>query len=174
MIPVLSLLPLHGLFGGAAVVLNHELAEHLPRRNKAPIEQGLHSFRELLFAVLFGGLAWFEWRGAFAWCVVALLVAGFLVSSIDTLLEDRTRKLLPLERSLHVLLLINFGAYAALLVPVLLEWQSMSTGLELIHYGFLTWALSALSALALAWCIRDGIACISLNRLSATPHILHQ
>jgi hypothetical protein len=174
MIPVLSLLLLHGLIGGADVVFNHELAEHLPQRNKARIEEGLHSLRELIFALLFGGLAWFEWRGAFAWGIAALLFSELLVSWIDTLLEDRIRTLSPCERSLHVLLFINFGAYVALLAPVLLEWQALPTGLSLVHHGFLTWALSALSALAFAWCIRDAFACITLNRLSATPHILHQ
>jgi hypothetical protein len=174
MIPVLILLIFHGLIGGADVIFNHELAEHLPHRNKARIEEGLHSLRELIFALLFGGLAWFEWHGVFAWCIAALLVAELLVSWIDTLLEDRVRRLSPLERSLHLLLFINFGAYTALLAPVLIEWQSLANGLHLVHHGFLTWVLSVLSALALAWSIRDAFACIALNRLSGTPHILHQ
>jgi membrane-bound metal-dependent hydrolase YbcI (DUF457 family) len=174
MIPVLSLLILHGVIGGVDVLVNHELAEKLPHRESARHEEILHSLRELLFALIFGGLALFEWRGSFAWCIVALLAGEFLVSLTDTLLEDKIRRLPPLERALHVLLFINFGAYVALFVPVLADWNAMSSALEPVHYGWRTWLLSGLSALALAWCIRDALASLSLNRISKSTHILRQ
>ena len=151
----LILLVFHGLLGGADVLVNHELRERLPSQLSARSEQALHSAREGVFSALFGGLAWLEWRGLLAWAVVALVLLEFCISLTDTLLEDRTRLLPALERSMHVVLLVNFGAYNALLAPVLLEWHALPTRFQFVHHGILSWLLTALSLAALTWCIRD-------------------
>jgi len=166
--PVLILLVFHGLLGGADVLINHELRERLPSRPSARPEQALHSARELVFAAIFGGLAWLEWGGLLAWALVALVLLEFSISLSDTLLEDRTRPLSALERTMHVVLLINFGAYNALLVPVLLEWQTLPTGFRLVHHGVLSWLLTAISLGALAWCVRDWASYKSLGKITRT------
>lgn len=162
--PVLILLVFHGILGGADVLFNHEFRERLPWRPSARPEQALHSARELVFAAIFGGLAWLEWRGMMIWALATLVLLEFSISLTDTLLEDRTRSLSALERTMHVVLLINFGAYNALLVPILLDWHALPTGFRVVHHGVLTWLLTALSLAAFAWCIRDGVSYVFLGK----------
>lgn len=166
--PVLCLLVVHGLLGGADVVLNHELREQLPSRLSARLEEALHSAREFIFAMLFGGLAWFEWHGMAVLGIVGLVLAEIAISLWDTLLEDRTRPLSRLERSLHVFLFINFGAYTALLAVVVKDWWSLPSALAATHYGLLTWLLSALSVLSMAWCLRDAASFFKLGHRART------
>jgi len=162
--PVLILLIFHGVLGGADVLINHEVRERLPSQLWARPEQALHSARELVFATIFAGLAWLEWGGMLVWALVALALLEFSISLTDTLLEDRTRPLSALERTMHVVLLINFGAYNALLVPVLLEWSTLPTGFRVVHHGLLTWMLTGLSLAALGWCLRDALSYVTLGK----------
>jgi hypothetical protein len=163
-IAVLSLLIFHGMLGGLDVLVNHELIEHLPSRIAARTEEALHSLRELLFALLFGGFAWFRWGGELVWCIVLLLLGELIVSLTDSLVEDDTRRLSAAERTMHVLLLINFGAYTSMSIPVLVHWYVMPTGLELAYYGWRTWVLTALAAASFAWCLRDAYSWAMLGR----------
>lgn len=161
---VLILLVFHGVLGGADVLINHEWRERLPARSSARPEQALHSAREFVFAVIFAGLAWVEWGGTLVWAMVAIVLLEFTISLTDTLLEDRIRPLSALERSMHVVLLVNFGAYNALLAQVLLEWHALPTGFRVVHHGVLSWLLTGLAILALAWCIRDGLSFRKLGK----------
>lgn len=163
---VLTLLVLHGLLGGLDVALNHELAERLPHRPGAATEEALHAAREALFAALFLGLAWFEWHGAAAWLVAAVIACEVTVSTWDSVLEDRTRRLPPLERVLHLALLINLGAYIALLAPHWLAWRALPTAVAPVSHGWQSLALTALGLAALAWCVRDAL---SSRRLRQAP-----
>jgi hypothetical protein len=167
-LPALYLLVLHGLLGGADVVLNHELREQLPSRLSARLEEALHSAREFIFSLLFGGLAWFEWHGVAVVGIVGLVVGEIVISLWDTLLEDRTRQLSHLERSLHVFLFVNFGAYTVLLVAVLREWWTLPSAVIATHYGLLTWLLSGLSLLSMAWSLRDAASFFRLRDRSRT------
>jgi hypothetical protein len=161
---VLSLLVFHGLLGGLDVLLNHELIEGLPLRRNARTEELLHSLRELVFGILFGSFAWLRWGGELVWGVAVLVALEFIISLSDTLLEDQIRPLSPLERTMHVMLFINFGAYTASLIPLLVHWYVMPTGFTFVYYGALSWALSLLSLAALAWSVRDGISHVALGR----------
>ncbi|HYD95842.1 MAG TPA: hypothetical protein VEC01_10995 [Noviherbaspirillum sp.] len=167
---VLILLVLHGLLGGADVLFNHEWRERLPSQVWARTEQALHSGRELVFALLFGSMAWLQFGGALAWTPVVLLLVEISISLRDTLLEDRTRPVSAVERTMHTLLFINFGAYSALLVPVLLEWRALPTGIAIEYRGILTWMLSALSLLALGWSVRDWLSYVLLGKREASQH----
>ena len=166
---VLSLLVLHGVLGGLDVLLNHELAERLPYRPGAGLEEALHAAREALFASLFIGLAWFEWHGAAAWCIVAIIAAELCVSTWDSVLEDRTRRLPTLERILHIALLINFGAYVTLLSPILVNWHAGPTAVFPVWNGWQTVVLTLLGLAAVAWCIRDARSSRKLPALPAHP-----
>lgn len=163
---VLTLLVLHGALGGLDVLFNHELAERLPHRQGAGMEEALHAAREALFAALFLGLAWFEWHGLAAWLVAAVIAGEVVVSTWDSVLEDRTRRLPALERVLHIALLINLGAYITLLVPHWLAWLAQQTAVVPVWHGWQTVALSALGLTAAAWSLRDGL---SSRRLRALP-----
>ena len=116
--------------------------------------------RELIFAVMFLALAWWEWHGLLAVAIILLLLAEFAVSTIDTIVELDTRILPVTERCAHVLLFVNFGILIALLGQALLTWGQQPTGLVATSYGALSWLLSILGALALGWSVRDAIAAL--------------
>jgi len=152
------LLVAHGVMGGIDTLLNHEFIEHLPRRPQARREIGLHSIREALYAVLFIGLGWFEWHGALALVLGAVLVVEIGVDAVDEWTENRTRVLPQNERVLHYILVLNLGAIVALLVPTLLAWHAAPTALVMHERGWVSWMLLALGASAAAWSVRDFVA----------------
>lgn len=152
------LLVAQGLMGGVDTLLNHEMIERLPYRSQARREIGLHSIREAIYATLFGGIAWFVWHGATAAAIAALLLAEVMVTVADEHVENRTRVLPQNERVLHVFLTLNLGLIIAVLVPVLVDWSSHTTTLVRTDHGWLSWVLSALSAAAAAWSLRDLLA----------------
>lgn len=157
--PFLFALLAHGVIGGSDVILNHEVIARLPARRSvgAIAEQRLHSARELAFALIFLALAWFEWRGTFAWIIVALMLAELCISTIDTVLEFDTRVLPVTERVMHVMLFVNFGIVLALLAPVLAAWMQQPDRLLRVNYGWASWLLSAMALLSLGWSVRDGL-----------------
>ena len=154
----------HGVLGAVDIVLNHELIARLPKRANAAREQQLHCTRELLFAAIFGGLAWREWHGQLAWCIAALFLAELLVSACDALVEGATRVLPPTERVVHVLLFVNLGVVMTLLGQTLIAWHRMPARLAATDYGWASWALSAMSVGSLCWAVRDGVSGIRLTR----------
>src|SRR5688572_29563405 len=106
---VFALLFSQVLLGGFDSLWHHEITEKLPSRRSARHELALHAAREAIYAVVFFGLAWYAWQGAWAWVLAALLLTEVAITIADFLVEDRTRKLPPLERVVHTLLAINFG-----------------------------------------------------------------
>lgn len=161
--PFLIALLAHGVIGGSDVILNHEVIARLPARRSAGPEQRLHSARELAFAMIFFSLAWYEWRGLFAWAIVALFLAELCISTIDTVLEFDTRVLPVTERVMHVMLFINFGIVLALLAPALLGWMQLPDGVVPVDHGWASWVLSAMSAVSLGWSVRDGWRAMQLE-----------
>jgi hypothetical protein len=158
-----ALLVLQGLLGAIDTLLNHELAEKLPRRREARGELALHSAREAVYAVLFLGFAWLAWLGAFAALIALLLAAEAIITLTDELAENRTRVLPQSERALHVLLTLNFGAIIALMVPLLMAWGANPTELAPAHHGWTSWALTLFGLSSAAWSVRDLIACRRLQ-----------
>ena len=150
--------------GAIDTVVNHEFIEALPHRLAARSEIGLHAVREAIYATLFMALAWFEWNGAFAALIGALLAAEVAVTAIDEFVENRIRVLPQNERVLHVFLTLNFGAIIALLVPALLDSGAQATSLQPVHHGWASWALSVLAVASVAWSVRDLFA---FRRLAA-------
>lgn len=154
--PFVLVLLAHGVIGSIDVLVNHELVARVPALPGSAVEQWLHGARELIFAALFAGLAWFTWEGAAAYVIAALLLAELAVSTTDSVVEPGVRVLPFAERVLHVLLFVNFGALLALLLPRLAAWAELPTRLAPASYGAASWALSVLSLLALAWALRDA------------------
>lgn len=118
--PFVYVLMLHGVLGFIDIVVNHELLAKLPGRGDSAPEETLHAAREGIFACLFASLAWFEWHGALAWWIAALLLAEVLVSSRDVVVEGDIRVLPASERLLHLFLFINLGIVIALVGHALL------------------------------------------------------
>jgi len=146
------------LLGGFDNLWHHELSERLPDKREARVEVALHAGRELCYALLFAGLAWWEWHGVWAAAVVALLVIELCVTLADFVVEDRTRRLPTTERVLHTVLAINFGAMLAVLAPTLLAWALLPSALARVDYGFASWLLTAAAAGVLAWSVRNALA----------------
>jgi hypothetical protein len=158
MLPFVYALIAHGVLGAVDIMLNHELLARLPQRASAAREEQLHCARELLFAAIFGALAWWEWHGQLAWCIAALFIGELVVSSYDALVEGATRVLPPTERVLHVFLFVNLGVVITLLGQALIGWSQLPARLVATDYGWASWLLSVMSLGALGWAVRDGVS----------------
>ena len=161
-----ALLVAQGVIGGVDTLVNHEIIERLPHRAEAHGEIGLHWVRESIYACLFGGLAWFEFHGAAAAFIAALVLGEIVVTASDEFIENRIRVLPQNERVLHVFLTLNLGLVIAVLVPTLLAWGKLPTGLTPVDHGLMSWILSFFALLGVGWAVRDFIAWRKLRRLS--------
>jgi hypothetical protein len=163
------LLIIQGILGGFDVLWNHEWNEKLPSKPDAALEQVIHGIRELFYAVVFLGLAWYHWQGFWAWVFFMLIVVEILLTAWDFVVEDQTRKLSPTERITHLILSMNGGAYVGFLVPVLIDWSTLPNKLSFVDYGLNSLLLSVLGIGVLAWGIRDlwsGIKLSNRNRVT--------
>lgn len=137
---------------------HHELSEALPSKRAARVEVALHAGRELCYTLLFAALAWWEWHGAWAWGLSALLAAEIVVTLVDFVVEDATRRLPRTERVLHTVLAINFGALLAVFAPTLLAWARLPAGVVRVDYGLSSWLLTAAAGGVFAWSVRNALA----------------
>lgn len=162
---LLCLLVLHAALGALDTIVSHEWRERLPAQPWASTELALHSLRSLFFVVIFGGLARYEWRGLYGWLIVAIVLAEYVVTIVDSLVEDRTRRLSLLERANHMLLALNTGVYASVLALVVaFDWRHAPTALVRAHHPPLLVAALTFAALAVgAWVVRDGVAALRLR-----------
>lgn len=148
-----------GVVGGWDTIYNHEWIERLPQRPSMRAEIGVHALRELNYACLFAALAWFQWHGAAAWIVIAMVVIEILVTCWDEIIENATRVLPANERILHVLLTLNLGVIALLVVTLAADWMSRPTTLAASGLApTWRWLISALAIASLAWSVRDAFA----------------
>src|SRR5260370_42244638 len=97
---------------------HHELTERLAWRPSQRYELQLHALRNMLYALLFLVLGWLEVHGLFAIHVIVVLVAEIIITLMDFVEADISRKLPASERINHALLATNYGAILVLLVPV--------------------------------------------------------
>lgn len=160
---VFVLLSLQAMMGAFDNFWHHELEARLPSRISARHELRLHAAREAIYGVVFIGLGWFEWRGAFAVLLGALLAVELLITLADFLEEDRTRKLPPFERVLHTLLTISYGLFLGFLAPVLGDWLRLPTALAFTDHGWPSWLLTLFGVGVFAWAVRNALAVMSLS-----------
>ncbi|MEO8317063.1 MAG: TIGR01777 family oxidoreductase [Bradyrhizobium sp.] len=148
---------------------HHELTERLAWRPSQRHELQLHSLRNTMYAFLFLVLGWLEVHGIFAGVIIAVLVAEIVITLMDFVEEDMSRKLPASERINHTLLAINYGAILVLLLPVLIGWAMLPTGIELAYTGLLSIAAAA-SAVGASLCgVRDFLASKRLARMTSVP-----
>ena len=162
----LCLLLLHAGLGAVDTFVNHEWREHLPRRPGAATELALHSARSLVFALTFLAVAWYEWHGVWAWLPPALVAVEYAITLADSVVEDGNRRLSAFERINHMLLALNTGLYAALLVwQAVGHWQPLPTAVvAVVRHEDLSWALTLCAMGTMLWMLRDGIAARRLTR----------
>ena len=164
-----TLIAIQIAMGAFDTLVHHELTERLAWRPSQRRELQLHGARNLIYAALFLTLGWLEPRGLWAVTVIALLVIEVIITLVDFVEEDMTRRLPASERVNHTLLALNYGAILALLVPVLLGWSWLDTGIASVSYGW--WSLFAtLSAIGVAlFGLRDLAAARRCLRLAPAP-----
>ncbi|SHM62465.1 TIGR01777 family oxidoreductase [Rhizobacter sp. OV335] len=166
------LLSVQALMGAFDNLWHHELQARLPQRASARYELTLHAAREAIYGVVFIGLGWFEWRGAFAAAMAGLLATEVVITLADFLEEDRTRALPPFERLLHTLLTIGYGAFIALIAPVLWGWSQQPSTLVLTPHGaqaWVSWLFTLYGVGVLAWSLRNALAVRQLGRVQPAP-----
>lgn len=163
LLPVFILLAIQIILGGLDNLLHHELTEALPTRPSARRELGLHGARELIYAGVFAVLALIRPEGVWAIALGAVLVAEIAITLADFIEEDRTRVLPPLERVLHTILALNYGAILAVLTPVLWGWAQMPTGLAVEMRGLWTPILLVGAVGVGLWGLRDVYAFATLR-----------
>lgn len=169
---LLYLLIFQAVLGGFDVLWNHEYKEKLPQQCYAALEQKIHGVRELLYAFIFFAIACFQWHGYWAYLLALLLVIEIMLTAWDFIIEDQTRKLSAVERTTHLILSINAGAYIALLIPILRDWTSKPNQLLTINYGSISYLLVFFGFAVLLWGYRDLFAGIYLSRSHSQPPLL--
>jgi hypothetical protein len=162
-----TLLLVQGVLGSIDTLYNHELLERLPWRIQARSEVALHAVREAIYGLLFIGLAWFAWYGAWASIPAVFLGIQVLVDAADEFVENKSRVLPQNERVLHFFIVVNLGLITAALAAVLFTWASQPTGVVKTGYGLRSWLLSALGLAGMAWAARDWLAWRRLGTATA-------
>lgn len=158
-----ALITVQALLGGIDNLWHHEITERLPARRAAAGELSLHALRELLYAFIFLGLAWFRWQGYWAFVIAAVLSLEIVVTLADFVVEDKTRRLPAFERILHTVLAINYGAVLAALVPILISWSRLTSGVRPTSHPF-SWPFTVFGVGLIAWSLRNAIAVLALRR----------
>jgi uncharacterized protein (TIGR01777 family) len=160
---VLIMLIIQSLLGAFDNFWHHELCEDLTHRPSARGELALHTVREFLYALIFIGIAWWCWEGAWAYVLVGILGIEIIITLWDFVIEDQTRRLPALERVLHTGLAINIGAILAVWAPELWRWAAAPTLFTPAGYGIWSWLMTLFGAAVLGWAIHDLAAVIRLG-----------
>jgi hypothetical protein len=160
---VLALLTLQCLLGGFDNLWHHELECDLPHEPAARKELSLHTARELLYAVILSSAAWLRWEGVWGVAFIAILASEIIITLADFVEEDRSRRVPPLERVVHTILALGYGATVALWAPELGSSVHAATGFNLIYHGMWSWLMSLFALGVFAWGVRDLFAVARLG-----------
>lgn len=165
---VFILLTVQALMGAFDNLWHHEWQARLPQRPSARFELALHAAREAIYGIVFIGLAWWQWQGAFALLLATLLGVEVVITLTDFLEEDRSRQLPAFERLLHTLLTISYGLFLGVFGPLLWAWGGMPTAMQPVSHGWQSWAMTAYGLGVLAWSLRNAVAVRRLYGMTAT------
>jgi len=132
----LWLMAAQGVIGAFDTIYYHEWRARLPARGKAAaVELQLHASRDFRYAVLFGTLPFLAWHGSWALVLLAVVVGEIVLTLWDFVAEIAVRRSLgdvyAGERVTHAVMGILYGGMLAFLAPVVVQWRSMPTGLDL-------------------------------------------
>lgn len=160
-----ALIALQIAMGGFDTFFHHEFTERLPWRPSQRQEMRLHGVRNLIYSAVFVLLGWTQPQGWFAYALLAGLFIELIITLIDFVEEDRTRKLPGTERVLHTVLALNYGAILALFTPVLLEWGGRTSSIDVVNYGLWSWLTVPAAVGTLVCGFRDLAAAKRLETL---------
>ena len=168
MTAVFAILTVQALLGAFDNLWHHELEAKLPQRISARYELVLHASREAIYAVLFAGIAWLRWEGAWAWVLAALLAIEVVITLADFIEEDLTRRLPPMERVIHTVLAVSYGGFLVAVAPTMAAWAAAPTGLVLAGHGLVSQVFLVFAAGLVAWSARNWVAVVRLHRIART------
>jgi uncharacterized protein len=157
-----TLIAIQIAMGAFDTFYHHEMTERLAWRPSQRHELQLHGVRNMLYALLFATLGWLEVHGIWAMLVIAVLAAEVVITLMDFVEEDMSRKLPASERINHTLLALNYGAILVLLLPVLIEWAGQATSVKPVSYGF--WSIMAAASAV-------GVGLFGLRDLAASRRL---
>jgi len=163
----LQLMAAQGCLGAFDTLYHHELTEALPQKPGARLELSIHATRALIYALLFIGLAYWEWHGVFAVALLAIFAVEIVLTLWDFVVEDRTRLLPATERVTHTVLAINGGAFITLLAMNFPAWYTEPTDLVWSPQGWLSVFLALCGVGVGVSGLRDGLAALRLGRAGA-------
>src|ERR1700722_1093948 len=170
MTPLLwTLIAIQIAMGAFDTFYHHEMTERLAWRPSQRYELRLHGVRNILYALLFLILGWSEVHGFLATMVIAVLVAEIVITLMDFVEEDVSRKLPASERINHTLLALNYGAILVLLLPVLIEWAGEATAVKPAFYGWVCIAATVAAVGVAVFGLRDFAASRRLACLHSAP-----
>jgi len=157
----------HMVMGGLDTFYHHEFKERLAWRVSQRKELKLHGIRNIFYALIYLSFAVFNPTGIWAWILIAILITEIIITLIDFVEEDHSRKLPTSERILHTILALNFGAILVLLIPRLWVNGQLSSALNFAWAGL--WSLLCTFAVvgALLLAVRDLHASRRLSRIAA-------
>jgi uncharacterized protein len=157
-----SLIAIQIAMGAFDTFYHHEMTERLAWRPSQRHELQLHGLRNMLYAALFLVLGWLEVHGLLAAAITVVLVAEIVITLMDFVEEDISRRLPASERINHTLLALNYGAILVLLLPVLIEWARQPTAVTLSFHGF--WSVLATASAV-------GVGLFGLRDLAASRRL---
>jgi hypothetical protein len=170
MTPLLwTLIGIQVAMGAFDTLYHHELTERLAWRVSQRHELQLHSIRNFFYALLFLVLGWLEVHGLLAVIVIVVLAAEIVITLMDFVEEDVSRKLPASERINHTLLALNYGAILVLLLPVLINWAWQPFGIRLADHGWLGICATFAAVGVGLFGLRDLAASRRLASLQAAP-----
>jgi len=158
------LILLQTAMGAFDTLYHHEFTERLAWRKSQRRELVLHGSRNLIYAALFFTFGFLEPGGFLAVVLTGTLAVEVVITLVDFVEEDRTRRLPASERITHALLALNYGAIIALAAPVLATWMARPSGAGLVTHGLWS-AFAALAGLGVAiFGVRDLFASRAVER----------
>ncbi|RZA33048.1 MAG: NAD-dependent epimerase/dehydratase family protein, partial [Lysobacteraceae bacterium] len=160
----LQLMAVQGCLGAFDTLYHHELTEALPQRETAGGELAIHATRATIYALLFIGLACWEWHGVFALVLLAIFAVEIVLTLWDFVVEDRTRLLPATERVAHTVLAINGGAFIMLLVLQFPAWFAQPSSLAWNPQGWLSVFVAVCGIGVGISGLRDALAAQRLRR----------
>ncbi len=152
--------------GALDTFYHHELTERLAWRPSQQRELKLHAGRNWLYTVLFAGIAWTMPHGWWAILAGGLFAIEVVLTTLDFVEEDRSRKLPASERVLHLILTLCFGGMLALLAPILWNWAAQPSALHAVNHCILSWVLTVGSLGTLLLGLREWLAANRCRRLA--------
>jgi len=161
-----TLIALQMAMGLFDILYHHEMTERLAWRPSQHHELNLHAARNVIYAALFIVLGWFEPHGLWATVLIAVLATEVLITLMDFVEEDVSRKLPASERVTHTLLALNYGAILVLLIPVFVAWSRDETRMVPAYYGIVSLAAAFAAIGVVLFGLRDVFAARRTARLN--------